>query len=259
MNRRFVRKLHMHCQERLPWHRLPAHAEQFSEVESRSSRFARFLAWAGSPWHGSAVLLVLLAASLGAASAASFTEDFEKIPSGKVPESIQVLEGDFSIREIDGNHCLELAGDPIGGFGALVGPDAVQACDVTARIWAAPTGKRFPEFGIGANGVGGAKVILTPGVNAITIRLGENTIATAPFTWKASSWTRFRMQVWTHDGNWFVRGKAWNTGETEPTRWTIDAPLPKAATAGRASVWGSDYSEQPIRFDDISVKSVDGP
>jgi len=194
---------------------------------------------------------------LGTAASAPFFEDFEKTPVGKVPDSIMVLDGDFSVRDVDGNHCLELAADPIGGFGALMGPGGMTACDVSARIWAAPTGKRFPEFGIGANDAGGATLLVTPGVNAIALRVGEKTIATAPFSWRPSSWTFVRMQVWTHDGKWFVRGKAWNTGDRKPAQWMIDAPLPKAPNAGRASVWGNDYSERPIRFDDISVIRVE--
>ena len=243
-------------QKRKPCHGLPAHAGNFSEVESRALRFARFFAWAGSPCHGGAIGLAILIVSLAAAPT-SFTEDFEKTPVGKVPESIQVLEGEFSIRDFYGNHCLELAGDPIGGCGALLGPVELAACDVSARIWAAPSGKRFPEFGIGANGAGGAKLMIIPGVNAITIRMGDDTIATSPFAWKGAAWTVTRLQVWTHDGKWFARGKAWNTGDREPGEWMVDAPLPKAPNAGRASVWGSDYSEQPMRFDDIAVKSID--
>jgi hypothetical protein len=200
--------------------------------------------------------LLLLGASLGATSP-TFFEDFEKTPVGKVPDSINVLDGDFSIRDVDGNHCLELAGDPIGGFGALIGPGGLTSCDISARIWAAPSGKRFPEFGIGANDAGGPKLFVTPGTDAIELRWGESTIATSSFSWKPSTWTFVRLQLESRDGKWTVHGKAWNAGESEPAKWMVEAPLPKAPNPGRASVWGSDYSEKPIRFDDIRVNSVE--
>jgi hypothetical protein len=50
-----------------------------------------------------------------------------------------------------------------------------------------------------------------------------------------------------------MSGKAWTQGQNEPDKWMISATDTEAPSAGKASLWGSDFSEQPIRFDDLSV------
>src|SRR5687767_590233 len=98
-------------------------------------------------------LLLLVCCLVGADAPrppAAFSLDFESLePGGKLPEDFLVLNGKFAVREVDGNNLLELPGEPLDGFGLLLGPSDHAAVDVTARIWSASTGKRFPEFGIG--------------------------------------------------------------------------------------------------------------
>ncbi|HXE53721.1 MAG TPA: hypothetical protein VN541_11925, partial [Tepidisphaeraceae bacterium] len=102
--------------------------------------------------------LVLLGAGQPSGNTKVYRNDFEKAEQGKVPPDMTVLDGTFTVREVDGNKCLELAGDPLGSFGVLFGPERITAMDVKARIWAAAKGKRFPEFGIGAGDAGGYKL-----------------------------------------------------------------------------------------------------
>jgi hypothetical protein len=192
-----------------------------------------------------------------AADAAPYANDFEKADIGKVPEDVMVLDGTFAVREVDGNKCLELAGDPVGSFGALFGPDGLVAMDVKARIWAAGAGKRFPEVGIGANDAGGYKLFAVLARHILELRKGDDPVASAPFQWDSGKWTWYRLRVEPRDGKtWQIRGKAWPDGQKEPENWMITAQDTETPSAGKASLWGSDFSEQPIRFDDLSVVQV---
>lgn len=222
------------------WHGLPARG-----IGSR----------AGSPCH----ILFLLPLVLIAAQAVSpqYQNDFEKADIGKVPDDIMVLDGTFAVRQLDGNRFLELAGDPIGAFGALFGPDGLTSADVQARIQAEPTAKRFPEFGIGTGGPAGWKLFLVPQTQSIELRKGDDTKVSAKYTWTPGSWTWFRLQVEPKDKTtWEIRGKVWRQGEPEPKEWTITATDNQTPPAGKASLWGSDFSEKPIRFDDLSAKPL---
>ena len=203
-------------------------------------------------------LACAVALAAGQPASSRYVNDFETAQVGAVPDDITVLDGPFSVNQVDGNKCLELAGDPIGSFGALFGPDQLTAVEVKARIWAAPTGKRFPEFGIGANDAGGYKLLLAPGRGAVELRRGDQTRASAvPFKWTASTWTWFRLRVEPKDkSTWSIRGKVWSEGNDEPKDWTIATDDLQAPSPGRASLWGMDFSEQPIRFDDLSVAAL---
>ena len=188
-----------------------------------------------------------------------YSNDFEKAEIGKVPEELMVLDGTFAVQQIEGNKCLELAADPIGAFGALFGPDGVAAMEVKARIWAAGTGKRLPEFGIGADDAGGYKLFIVPTLHVVQLRKGDDVIASAPFEWKSGQWTWLELRVRPGDKKmWVIEGKAWDAGQKEPDGWTISGKDTEAPSAGKASIWGNDYSEQPIRFDDLSVRPLDG-
>ena len=168
-----------------------------------------------------------------------------------------VLDGTFAIAAADGNKYLELSGDPVGSFGALLGPAFGPTVDVKARVWGAASGKRFPEFGIGAGDAGGFKLFLAPGRHVLEIRRGEDTQASAPAQWKSGAWTWLRMRIEPQSSSkWRVSGKAWPQGQDEPANWAVTTETTTAAPGGRVSLWGEAFSEQPIRFDDLSVSAV---
>ena len=204
----------------------------------------------------SALVLILLAAA-PATDAPLFSTDFTKAELGKPSDKdFLVLAGTFAVKDVDSDRSLELDGKSLDSFGALFGPAPEQpASTVAARIWGDVTGKRFPEFGIGASDAGGYKLWLMPRQKKVVIRKADATVATADYTkWEPKTWTEFRLQVSKSNSDaWVVRGKVWGRGTDEPKDWTISFEDPEEPPAGRASVWGNPYSGQPIRFDDLRV------
>ncbi|HET6249450.1 MAG TPA: hypothetical protein VFE47_17295 [Tepidisphaeraceae bacterium] len=197
---------------------------------------------------------LLFSADAPPAAPAAYSNDFEKAQLGKAPDEFMALNGEYAVVQVEKNKCLELTPDPIDGDGFLFGPPGVTTGTVSARIWAAASGKRFPEFGIGANDAGGYKLVVVPALGTIELRKGDDAVASAPFTWKSETWTRLRLHIGkTAAGTFQVEAKAWADGSAEPKEWMISATDKTAPSPGRASAWGMPYSEKPIRFDDLAV------
>jgi hypothetical protein len=204
-----------------------------------------------------AITLALLGANPSGDAPPIYSNDFSEIPPGKLEdEQFLSLAGIFTVEEVGGNRLLELTGTTLDSLGLLFGPTPEKATGtVTARIWAASTGKRVPEFGVGSNDAGGYKLWLMPRQKVVAIRKGDATVAKAAYDgWKTETWTQFRLEVANAgEGKWIVRGRVWADGTDEPKDWTVSFDETEEPAAGRASVWANPYSNQPTRFDDLKV------
>lgn len=203
----------------------------------------------------SLVLLLLLAlwSSPAEAGKVLYQNDFEKAVLDQVPDDFLVLDGDFAVKQSDGNKFLELPGSPLDTFGILFGSSTNAGICVSARIYGTSKGRRSPSFGVGLNGAGGYKLKASPAKNALEIYKGDVSAASVPFNWKSGSWTMFRLRVRPAGDAWKVEGKAWVQTDPEPKEWMILLDEKTPPHDGRPSIWGSPYSGTPIRFDDLAV------
>src|SRR5271154_2994871 len=87
-----------------------------------------------------------------------YQNDFEKAALNQVPDDFLVLDGDFAVKQSDGNNFLELPGSPLDTFGVLFGSSTNAGVCVSARIYGTSKGRRSPSFGVGLNGAGGYKL-----------------------------------------------------------------------------------------------------
>jgi hypothetical protein len=204
-----------------------------------------------------AALAPLLAVSVlrgDAPTAPLFAQDFDQAPAGNPPEGIMVLNGTATVKKIDGNGVLEMSPDPLDSHGVLFGPQDKGDYTVSARVQAASTGKRFPEFGAGAYGPGQYRLWIMPAVGEVQLIKGEEIKGTAKYAWTSGAWTRLKLRVQkSADGKIEVEGKAWPDGKAEPSAWTLSFEDAEPPQTGRACLLSTPYSGQPTRFDDIVV------
>ena len=183
-----------------------------------------------------------------------FEENFDKAQSGAVPESFTVLDGQFAVQGQGAERCLVLPGAPLESFGFLFGPAAASGREVRVRIHGTKTGRKFPTFAAGLNGVNGYKVRVSPAKNAVELVVGDaqEVKASVPFTWKSGEWTSLRLRVTPAAQGVRVEAKAWQ-GASEPADWPLAFDAPEAPPSGMAGAWGMPFSGTPIRFDDLVV------
>ena len=202
-------------------------------------------------------LLTLTGSASLIAAEPIYQNDFEKAEPGPAPKELMVISGVFTVNEEGGNKFLELPGSPLDAFGALFGSNPPGDATASARFHGSKKGRKFPTFGISLHGVGGYRLQMSPGKNALEIYKGDEPKQSIPFTWKSDSWTHLRIQLRKSGEGCVVEGKAWADGTPEPEAWSIKLEDKEAPTPGRAGIWGSPYAGTPIRFDDLRLAPVE--
>ena len=198
--------------------------------------------------------LLLLTA---AAAAPSFSENFDAMPPGKPPkEKVLIVAGAFEVKDVGGgNKVLELPGDPLESFCAMFGPSDSSAIDVRAKVWAATSGKRYPELGIGAADFSGYRLLLLPRQKRLVLRKAEVELASVPYDgWASETWTAFRLTVEPAGDAWRITGHAWPATGDEGKAVKVVFDEKEKPAPGRGSVWGMPFSGKPIRYDDLEVR-----
>jgi len=181
-----------------------------------------------------------------------YQNNFEKAAVGPLPDDFLVLDGDYSIKESEGNKYIELPGAPLDTFGVMFGPTTNVGVCVSARIYGTSKGRRYPQFAVGLDGQNGYKLKISPAKDAVEIYKGDESVASAPYHWKTSTWTVLKLRIRLMDGPaWKIEGKVWPQSDAEPKDWTVALDEKTAPRPGRASFWGSPVSGTPIRFDDL--------
>lgn len=61
-----------------------------------------------------------------------YENNFEKAALGTVPDGFLVLNGDFSVKEENGNKFLEAPGAPVDTYGVMVGPTEKEGWAIAA-------------------------------------------------------------------------------------------------------------------------------
>jgi hypothetical protein len=195
-------------------------------------------------------VICLTCISAMAAAPVVYTNNFQQEKIGSVPEGLLVLEGAFSVQEEGSNKFLELPGAPLETFGVLFGPPGKENRFVSARIFGTAKGRRGPTFGVGLSGAGGYKLQVAPSKKLIEFLKGDELKLAAPFDWKPGQWTRILLAVEQKGKGWTVTGKA-------PAAPMIAFEEREEPLSGMASIWGNPFAGTPIRFDDLSVGTIE--
>ncbi len=185
-----------------------------------------------------------------------YQQDFESTGAGSVPDSLMVIDGNFTVVAADGKKCLELPGAPLDTFGALFGPGATNNVEVSAKILATKAGRKFPAFAVSLNGVGGYRLRVAPAKGAVEIVRADMAEKSVPFTWQSGEWTALKLRLVKAGEGFRLEGKVWQ-GDAEPKEWTISHDIASAPPAGKAGLWGMPFSGTPLRFDDLAVRATE--
>ena len=218
--------------------------------------------------HGSSTLKHWIAANLakdkatgGTTTSPSLTvlysQDFENLPAGPLPDAFMVLGGEFAVKHEGTNKFLELPGAPLDTFAVQFGPGEKENVAVGARVLGLAKGRRTPTFGVGLGGVSGFKLQVSPGKKTLELLKDQDSMASVGFDWKSGEWVQLRLQVRkSKEGEWKIEGKAWLQTVSEPKDWMISFDESEEPPQGKASVLGSPFAGTPIWFDDLVVEKV---
>ena len=206
-------------------------------------------------------LIFTASLSINAEGEVVYEQDFEKEEVGDYPMDFLVLEGDFAVKEEEGNKVLELPGTPLGSFGFLFGSNETEGVQVSVRVRSEKTKRRYPSFAVGVNGVSGYKLRVDPNKRSLEIlKRDEESLVKVPYKWISGSWTWMKIQIRkVNDSLWVIEGKAWREGEEEPADWMISYEEKEKPVRGKFSVWGKPFSEKPIDYDDLKAIKLESP
>jgi hypothetical protein len=196
--------------------------------------------------------------SLALQAAVIYQNDFSTAEIGHIPNDFLVLDGQFAVREFDGDRVLELPGAPLDTYGVLFGASARDGIAVSARMHGTRTGRRFPAFAVSLGGVSGIRLQVTPAKQALELLQGDQVLKSTPWEWESGAWVHLRLQTLkASDSEWTVRGKAWRADSSEPEPWSLTRTQSQQPIPGKAGLWGKPFSGTPIRFDDLKVEIQD--
>ena len=187
-----------------------------------------------------------------------FSEDFTGVDVDAEPESIFILDGEYTVQEDGNNKCLSLPGSPMGDFGLLFGPrEREKPLELSFSFYASKKGRRMPSIAASIGGVRGYKLRLNPAARNLVLSMDETVFKEVPFSWKGEQWWKVRFQAFTGDTNQTTRlqCKLWPKEQNEPTEWFISEEFDIEYRGGKCALWGFPYSSTPILFDDLVISS----
>ena len=186
-----------------------------------------------------------------------YQNDFQKAEVDSTPDEIMVIEGQFSVKEKDGNKVFELPGAPLESFSFLFGPKENTNVAVQARIFATAKGRRYSVFDVGLGGLGGYKLRVTPAKKQLELYRGDTLKTAVPLKWSAGKWTLLKLQVQQSAPDKFnVVGKIWQEGAHEPAEPSLTFTDTQPLTRERASAGAMPYAGEPVLFDNLVVTRV---
>jgi hypothetical protein len=201
-----------------------------------------------------ACLAVAAACGPFLAAAEPFSEDFSAHPAGQPPD-LMVLEGAFTVEAEDaGNHVLQIGPGELVDATVQLGPSLRSGGDVTVRAKGFQKRRSFPRFGVGLHGQSGFRLRVVPAARTVELTRQDEVIQSVPFAWSPGQWYFLRLRVEALDtGRWSVSGWVWPEAAAPPRDALVEYISEEARLEGKASLFGTPFSGQPVLFDDLRV------
>jgi hypothetical protein len=187
-----------------------------------------------------------------------FQTNFEDQKPGDVPSSYFVLDGEWSVVEIDGGKAMKLSETPLVEAQVQVGDSFKEIGGmVKARIKAEKKRRSFPRFGVGMHGMNGYRLRFFPAQQRLELVKSEEVVQSFDLEWTAGEWWFLELTVKPAGDAWTVSGRAWPESGARPGEAQIEYISTETKFSGKASVTGTAYAGLPIYFDDIEVRTTE--
>ena len=168
-------------------------------------------------------------------------DNFENYDEGAVPAGwINAVAGKFTVVTLDGQKVLQKAPDNtlFKRMRMFMGSPDWSNYTVEADVRTATRRRQQGDVGITAQRY---SLVLYGNSQRLKIEPWEpETVrtVTVPFAWKPDTWYHLKLRVENRpDGTVLARGKAWPTGEPEPSTWTIEKSDPIGNRQGYPGVF----------------------
>jgi hypothetical protein len=180
--------------------------------------------------------------------------DLSGMDPGKEPDGVFVIDGEFTVAEVDGEKVVKMGTAPVEECMMLFGDTLRGPATVRVKIKAEKKGRSYPSFGVGLYGVSGYRLRVVPARRGIEILKGDEVMAKGEFAWSGSGWTSLVLSATSGgDGRWTIEGRAWGEGEAEPEDAQVKIDVDAARVMGKAGILGTPYSGMPTLFDELEV------
>jgi outer membrane protein assembly factor BamB len=168
-------------------------------------------------------------------------DNFESYTEGAVPAGwINAVAGKFTVVTLDGQKVLQKAPDNtlFKRMRMFLGAPDWSNYTVEADVRTATRRRQQGDVGITAQRY---SLVLYGNSQRLKIEPWEpetTRTVTVPFAWKPDTWYHLKLRVENRpDGTVLARGKAWPTGEAEPSAWTIEKSDPIGNRQGYPGVF----------------------
>jgi hypothetical protein len=186
--------------------------------------------------------------------------DFEDQQPGPAPATLFVVEGEWSIAEIDGGKALRLAEAPLVDGQVQLGDSLKEmGGTIAARVKAEKGRRSYPRFGLGLHGMTGYRLRLFPAKNRIELIRNEEIVQSTDCLWEPGKWWRLELTVAPAGEGWRVTGRAWADGAARPEKPVLEFAAPEPKFSGKASLNGTPFAALPLYFDDIEIRKIEKP
>ena len=192
-----------------------------------------------------------------------FSEDFSKVPVGKVPAGWVNCQGKFMVEKLpDGKNALRKATsnpNPLLSRGNCF-MDVPTTSDYTieADLMGGKFNANMPDMGILNQRY---NLVLTGNSQELRLLSWDalpRVDKTIPYKWHPDAWYHMKLTSSVADGKATVRGKVWERGQAEPNGWTVEAVDPHPNVEGSPGLYGYAVGAvvdelAPIWYRNVSV------
>lgn len=197
---------------------------------------------------------ILTSATLSAQQMQTFEIKVDDWADGDPPKDVFIVDGTIKIATRDGSKAIVVEPNPITDASAQLAVSAAGNASIEAKILALKRGRSTPRFGVSVHGMSGHRLIVNPAKKLLELVKGDQTLASAPYTWPSDAWLKLKLEAKKGDGTaWTITGKVWPADAAEPTEPMVKWDDKNLKGQGKCALWATPFSGEPVFFDDIKI------